>query len=263
MKRLNLHLVQILVIFVIKITLFSNILKADEKLGVYEQLDKYIESDIFFTDEKFNEVNIKDAIQMPTVIAMVYYECPGICTPLMNGLADVMKKTDLVLNKDYQVFTISFSHREKTVLAQNKKKTYEKLVGKGDTENGWRFFTGDSTNIYRFLDNIGYQIKQEGADYIHPATLVVISPDGKITRYLHGTYFLPFDLKMAVVEASMGKSGPTINKILKFCFSYDAEGKRYAFNVTKVSGTIILLIALSFLSYLIVSEKRRRKTNNL
>jgi len=263
MKRLNQNLHLKFLVFIVSFTFFSNLLKADEKLGVYEQLDKYIESDIFFTDEKFNKVNIKDAIQMPTVIAMVYYECPGICTPLMNGLAEVMKKTDLVLNKDYQVFTISFSHLEKTILAQNKKRTYEKLVGKGDTENGWRFFTGDSLNIQRFLDNIGYQIKQEGQDFIHPATLVVVSPDGKITRYLHGTYFLPFDLKMAVVESSMGRSGPTINKVLKFCFSYDAEGKRYAFNVTKVSGTIILFITLSFLSYLIVSEKRRRKTTNL
>lgn len=263
MKYLKIHFFLTFIILFSILLISPMHLAADEKLGVYEQLDRSIEDDIYFTDDNFNLVNIKDAVQMPTVIAMVYYECPGLCTPLMNGLAEVMKKSDLVLNKDYQVFTISFSPLEKTVLAQNKKRTYSNLVGKGDTDNGWRFFTGDSINIHRFLDNIGYQIKQEGADYIHPATLVVLSPDGKITRYLHGTYVLPFDLKMAVVEAGMGKSGPTINKVLKFCFSYDAEGQKYVFNVTKISGTIILLLALSFLSYLIVSNKRKSETNKL
>ncbi len=80
-----------------------------------------------------------------------------------------------------------------------------------------------------FLDNIGYKVKQEGEEFIHPATLVVLSPKGKITRYLHGTDYLPFDVKMAVVEAGMERSGPTINKILDFCFSYDAEGKKNMF----------------------------------
>lgn len=236
---------------------------AEEKLGVYEQLDTYLNKGQVFTDEKFNQVDIRDAIRKPTIIAMVYYECPGICTPLMNGLAEVMKKSDLELGKDYEVFTISFSHTEKTVLAQNKKKTYAKLVGKGDTENSWRFFTGDSLTIKGFLDNIGYQVKQEGGEFIHPATLVVVSPDGKITRYLHGTYFLPFDVKMAVIEAGMGKSGPTINKVLKFCFSYDPEGQRYVLNITKISGTAILILALGLLSYLIAANKRKNKTNNV
>ena len=232
---------------------------AQEELGVYEKLDQFLHDDLIFTDENFNKINLKEAITKPTVFAMVYYECPGICTPLMNGLADVMQKTDLLLDKDYQVFTISFSHKEKTILAQNKKKTYTKLVDKGNPQDGWRFFTGDSIMIQRLLDNIGYHVKQEGDDFIHPATIVMVSPQGKITRYLHGTYFLPFDFKMALVEAGMGKSGATINKVLKYCFSYDAEGKKYVFNVTKVSGTVILFVALSLLFYLIYTERQRKK----
>ncbi len=238
------------------------VIKADDKLGVYEQLDQSIREGQIFIDDKFQPTDIRQAITKPTIIAMVYYECPGICTPLMNGLADVMKKSDLELGKDYEVFTISFSHTEKTILAQNKKKTYEKLVGKGDTDKSWRFFTGDSVTIQGFLDNIGYQVKQEGAEFIHPATLVVVSPQGKITRYLHGTYFLPFDMKMAVVEAGMGKSSPTINKVLKFCFSYDADGQRYVLNITKISGTIILIMALGLFTYLFVSNRRKNQTNN-
>lgn len=238
-------------------------LVAQDELGVYEKLDQYILDDIVFTDEKYQQVNIKDAIKMPTVIAMVYYECPGICTPLMNGLYEVINRSDMVLNKDYQVFTISFSHNEKTILAQNKKKTYANLVEKGDAENGWRFFTGDSITIHRFLDNIGYQVKQEGNEFIHPSTLLIVSPGGKITRYLHGTYILPFDLKMAVVEAGMEKSGPTINKVLNFCFSYDAEGKKYVFNVTKLSGIIILLAALALFAFLIRSGNKKRNPKSI
>ena len=237
---------------------FISTIQAGEELGVYEKLDQYIQQNIVFTDENFKEVNIKDAIDKPTIVAMVYYECPGICTPLLNGLADVMKKSDLVLGKDYQVFTISFSATETPVLAQRKKKTYAKIVGKGDLENGWHFFTGDSLMIDRFTDNIGYKVKQEGEEFIHPATLVVISPEGKITRYLHGTNYLPFDVKMAVVEAGMERSGPTINKILDFCFSYDAEGKKYVFNVTKVSGSIILLMALILLGTLVASNRKKK-----
>ncbi len=237
-------------------------LKGQVQLGVYEQLDRYLEDGLIFTDEKYQQIDLKSAINKPTVLALVYYECPGICTPLMNGLADVMKKSDMIANKDYQVFMVSFSHTEKPFLAANKKKTYVKLVEKGDLDNGWRFFTGDSIHIRRLLDNVGYQIKQEGGEYIHPATLVVLSPDGKITRYLHGTYFLPFDFKMAIIEASEGKSGPTINKVLKFCFSYDPEGQRYVLNITSISGSIILLAALIFLIFLLKSN-RKRQSNNL
>jgi protein SCO1/2 len=232
------------------------------ELGIYEKLDEYITDDLIFTDESFEEINIKESIDKPTVIALVYYECPGICSPLLNGLAEAMDRTDIELGIDYQVYTISFSHTENPSLARKKKKTYSKLVSHGDTENSWKFFTGDSTTIYRLLDQVGYKIKKEGKEYIHPGAIIVLSPEGKVTRYLYGsTYFLPFDLKMAIVEAQAGRSGPTINKVLKYCFSYDPEGQKYVFNVTKVSGTIILVLAASLLFSMIL--KGRKRKNNL
>jgi protein SCO1/2 len=178
---------------------------------------------------------------------------------LLNGLAEAMNKTDIELGKDYQAYTISFSHTEKPPLARQKKKTYTKLVSHGDTKDSWKFFTGDSVTIYRLLDELGYKIKKEGKEYIHPGAIIVLSPEGKITRYLYGsTYFLPFDLKMAVVEAAEGRSGPTINKVLKYCFSYDPEGQKYVFNVTKVSGTIILLLAGSLLFSMVIKGRNRK-----
>ena len=229
------------------------------ELGIYEHLDEYIPADLTFVNENYDTVNLLESIDKPTVIVPVYYNCPGLCSPLLEGVAEVISRSQVILGKDYQVFTISFNHTEKTKLAIDKKKNYMQLVkGNIDIENGWHFFTGDSININRLLDAIGYKVKKQGNDFIHPGAIIVLSPDGKITRYLHGTYFLPFDLKMAVVEASHGKSGPTINKMLKFCFSYDAEGKKYVFNVTKVSGVIILLFALSLFMTLFVKNNRSK-----
>lgn len=234
--------------------------KAQEELGIYEHLDRTIPADLVFVTENYDTVNLLEQINKPTVIVPVYYECPGLCSPLLEGVADVISKADIEPGIDYQVFTISFNPNEKTKLAKEKKENYLKLVKNGkDATNGWIFHTGDSANISRLLNSLGYKVKQEGKDWIHPGAIIVLSPEGKITRYLHGTYFLPFDLKMAVVEASQGKSGPTINKMLKFCFSYDAAGKKYVFNVTKVSGSIIILVALGFFISLVAKTKRNKK----
>lgn len=229
------------------------------ELGIYEHLDEYIPDDLIFTDENYNQVNLKEAIDKPTVIALVYYECPGICSPLLEGVADVITKAKVDLGTEYQVFTMSFDPDEKPKLARDKKANYAKLVKNKDVQNGWSWFTGDSTNINNLLNALGYKVKRQGQEFIHPAALIVLSPDGKITRYLHGTYFLPFDLKMAVIEASEGRSGPTINKVLKYCFSYDPEGKKYVMNFTKVSGSLIIFLALSLFLGLAFSKKSRKR----
>ena len=241
----------------ISISVFASGEKPVDELGIYEHLDEYIPSDITLTYENYNEINLKGSIDKPTVIALVYYECPGICSPLLEGVADVITKAKIDLGSDYNVYTVSFDPTEKPKLAKDKKRNYAKLVKGQDVQNGWTWFTGDSANISKLLNALGYKVKKEGAAFIHPAALIVLSPDGKITRYLHGTYFLPFDLKMAVVEASEGRSGPTINKVLQYCFSYDPEGKKYVFNITKISGTLILFVALSMFIGLMVKRKNK------
>lgn len=232
-----------------------------QELGLYEKLDTYLPADLEFINEDGKTVNLKELINKPTVISLVYYECPGLCSPLLEGIADVITKAKLDLGTEYQFLTISFDPTEGTDLAIVKKATYSELVENKDTENGWKYFTGDQENIDKLLNSLGYKVKKEGEDFIHPAAIIVVSPEGKITRYLHGVYFLPFDLKMAVVEANAGKSGPTINKVLQFCFSYDAEGKKYVFNVTKISGSLILILALSLFGGLVY--KNRNKTQKV
>ena len=252
---------QYLILFSFILLFLSDLRLSAEELGLYEKLNDFVNPEISLVDEEGNTVQLKDLIDKPTVINFVYYECPGLCSPLLEGVAEVISRAKLDLGTEYQVLTISFDAEEGTDLAVAKKATYSKLVENKDVQNGWKYFTGDQENIDKLLNSFGYKVKKEGSEFIHPAAIMVVSPDGKITRYLHGTYFLPFDLKMAVVEAAEGKSGPTINKVLQFCFSYDAEGKKYVFNVTKISGTIILILAISLFGAMIIRNRKSKIQN--
>ncbi len=128
-----------------------------------------------------------------------------------------------------------------------------------EIKEGWIFFTADSTNIARLTESVGFKYKRTGNDYIHAGTLIFLSSDGKITRYLNGTRFLPFEFKMALIETSKGKSGPTINKVLQYCYSYDPEGQQYVLNITRVAGVFITFILLIiFVSLVVRSFKKKR-----
>ena len=231
-----------------------------EELGIFEHLDSTLDGNLQFTDENGELVLLKDLISKPTVINLVYYECPGICTPLINGLSDVIKQSDMVLGTQYQIVTISFDPGETPTLARRKKNTYIKINSSDDVEHGWSFLTGDSLTIDAFLNQIGFKVKKEGEEYIHPAALIMISPKLKVTRYLNGVYFNPFDYKLALVEASEGRSGPTINKVLDYCFSYDPVGKQYVFDITKVAGSMVVFFAALLLFFMLMVERKRKKS---
>lgn len=230
----------------------------DFEVGVIERLGEYIPDDILLIDENEALVSLRSLIDKPTILTFVYFRCPGVCTPLMNGLADAAGKTDLIAGKDYQIITISFDPTETQEIAQKKRNNYLQMVGKEIDPLGWRFYTADSLNVMKATSATGFRFKKQANDFIHSATLIFLSPDAKITRYLNGTYFLPFDFKMALIEAGKGKVGPTINKFMQYCFSYDAEGQRYVVSITKISGTLILFTGLLVFLYLLVKGRRRK-----
>ncbi len=230
----------------------------DLEIGIIEKLDQYIPMDAMLVDEHGDTVIIGDLIDKPTILNFVYFRCPGICSPLMDGLADVIDGTDLELGKDYQALTISFDSREGTELAIQKKKNYLNLMKKKEeAQEGWRFFTTDSANVRALTDAVGFRFKPTGNDFIHAAVLVIVDSEGKITRYMNGIYFLPFELKMSILDAAQGKSGPTINRVLQYCYSFDPEGQQYVLNVTKVAGTLILFLGVILFLVLILVRKRK------
>ncbi len=237
----------------------------DVEIGVVEHLNEYLPDSILLINEKGEQVWLADVIDKPTVINFVYYRCPGICSPLMEAVAGIMDQSELVPGVDYQVLTISFDPRETIDLGIRKKTNYLHLMNNPqkieEAKTGWLFFVSDSASIIKATNATGFKYKKTGNDFLHAASLTVTSPDGKITRYLNGMYFLPFEWKMAIVEASEGKAGPTLNKVLRFCFSYDPVGQSYVLNITKVSGTIIIFFALVLLLFLVLKPKRRKISN--
>lgn len=230
------------------------------EIGVVEHLDEYLPDSILLINEQGQQVWLSDVIDKPTILNFVYYRCPGICNPLMEAVAGVMDKSELVPGEDYQVLTISFDPRETIDLGLRKKKNYLGLMSgpkAGEAKNGWLFFVSDSASIVRATNATGFKYKKTGNDFLHAASLTVVSPEGKITRYLNGMQFLPFEWKMAIVEASKGISGPTMNKVLRFCFTYDPAGQTYVLNFTKIGGVVIMFFGVVLLLYLVLKPKRK------
>jgi protein SCO1/2 len=231
----------------------------DVEIGIIEKLDSNLPGDIVLVSENGDTVKTGDLFGIPTIISLVYFRCPGICTPLMDGLAEVIKRSDLKIGTDYKVVTISFNPHEGSALALQKKSNYVNVLGLEEVKEGWTFYTSDSLNIARLTTSVGFRYKRTGNDYLHPGTLIFIGEDGKITRYLNGTRFLPFELKMAVIETSKGKSGPTINKVLQYCYGYDPEGHKYVLNITRVAGVLISFVLLLLFITLTVRSVTRKK----
>jgi protein SCO1/2 len=226
-------------------------------VGIVEKLGQEVPMDVELYDESGTLVQLKSVINKPTIVTFVYYKCPGICSPLLTEVAKVVDKMDLELGKDYQILTLSFDHNERPELAQEKKDNYLAEIKKTVNPNGWRFFTGDSVNIHRLTDAAGFYFSKNGKDWVHAATLIAISPEGKVTRYLYGIHQLPLDVKLAVMEASEGKTSPTISKILNFCYAYDLEGKHYTFNVVRISGVVIVGLVALFMFVFVVRPKKK------
>ena len=233
--------------------------QSEKKLdvGISEHLDDTLPLNLQFTDESGKLVKLGDYINKPTVLSFVYFDCPGLCNPLLDGVNDVVGKVDLKLGIDYDVLTISFNPGDSYLKAVEKKANFSTNITEANAKN-WNYLVGDDTNVNAILDACGFKVKKVGVDYMHPSAIILISPDAKITRYLYGTYFLPFDLKMAVSEASQGVSRPTITRVLQFCFSYDPQGQKYTLQITKISATVILFFALILLLVLIIKPKRKK-----
>lgn len=257
MKKISLLLLPLLLIFYSSQSQDIKGLYFDQEIGIIEHLNDTIPNNITLINEQGEQVNFKDIIDKPTVLMFVYFRCPGICSPLMGGVAEVISKSDMTLGKDYQVVTISFDPKETSELSIKKKKNYLSLIGQQNPQ-GWQFFTSDSANIARVTSSVGFRYKRTGTEYLHAATIILLSPQGKITRYLNGTYFLPFEFKLAVIEASKGQAGPTINKILQFCYSFDPVGQTYVLNITKIAAILIISMGLLFFLTLQLRKSKSR-----
>jgi protein SCO1 len=229
----------------------------EPEIGIVEKLGDTIPLNLWFLNENNDTVRLGQLIQMPAILCLVYFDCPNLCSPLLDGVADVVSKLDLVLGKDYQVITISFNTRDTPEKAKEKKINFVQKISK-ENQKYWTYLTGVQENITALTNAAGYRYKAQGLDFAHPSAIMVLSPQGKITRYLYGLTYLPFDVKMAIIEAQKGIARPTINRVLEYCFAYNPASKTYTLQVTRIMGSIILIIAVIIFAVLVVLKRKKQ-----
>jgi len=230
-------------------------------VGIDEHLGAKIPLDTTFRDETGKTVRLGDLITGPTIILPVYYSCTNICNYLQGGLARVLPAIRFRPATDYRVISLSFDESETPQLAARYKRMYLTSMNVPFPEDGWRFLTGDATDIQRLTAAAGYRYKRQGQEFIHPVASLVVARDGTIVRYLYGTTFLAKDVTLALLEAREGRTGASIRKVMEFCFSFDPAGKTYIFNLMRVSATVIILCCGGFLTFLFIGGNKRKKTD--
>lgn len=232
---------------------------SEDEVGLDEQLGAYIPLDLVFRDEQGKPVSLASLITKPTVLAPVYYRCPNVCHFLQGDLARVLPGINLDAGEDYQVISFSFDDTEQPELALRSRNTYYAAMKNQYPDQAWRFLTGDRTTILQLTDAAGYHFQKVGSEFLHPVAFFVVSADGQIIRYLHGTHIVPKDLTLALYEAKAGRVGTTIRKMVQYCFSFDPEKKTYVFNILRVSATAILTTLAIFSAFLIFGGKKTKK----
>jgi protein SCO1/2 len=232
------------------------------QLGIEENLGAMVPLDLTFIDETGKSRTLKEYMDgKPTMISLNYFRCAGICGPQLEDMAQMLARLDLAENTDYKALTISFAADETPPLAAAKRKTHLSSMNRPFVQDAWHFLLSENNSTAVLADIVGFKyektVSEAGVvDYVHPAALIMLSPEGKVTRYLNGIEQLSFDVKMALMEAGEGKVGPTIAKNLLFCFAYDPKGKTYVFMWEKVVGVLMTLIMLAFFIYLVKTTKR-------
>lgn len=234
-------------------------LTSGPEVGIVEHLGDTIPLDLSFKNEKNETVTLRDIIDKPTIMSFVYFDCPNLCSPLMAGMADVISKVDMEIGKDFQAVTISFNTSDTPEKAAEKKTNFVTLISK-EHQKDWIYLTGEQDNISKITSAVGYKYKPQGLDFAHPSAIVIVSPEGKITRYLYGLTYLPFDLKMAIIESQKGLARPSVNKVMEFCFGYNPASKTYTLQVTRIFAVLIISVALMVFIWLLVKGRRKTKT---
>ncbi|MGK2907132.1 MAG: SCO family protein [Desulfuromonadales bacterium] len=231
--------------------------------GLDEKLGARIPLDLAFRDEQGNPVTLAELVSKPTILAPVYYRCPNVCHFLQGDLARVLPGIKLKAGEDYQVISFSFDETESPELALRTRDTYYTAMKNQYPDKAWRFLTGDLESIRKLTDAAGFHFQRVGTEFLHPVVFFVVSPEGIIVRYLHGTHIVPKDLTLALYEAKSGHVGTTIRKMVQYCFSFDPKQKTYVFNLLRVSATVILATLAIFAGFLIFGGKKSKKDKNL
>ncbi len=201
-------------------------------VGVDEHLDQELPLNLVLKDSSGRKVRLGDLFEAdrPVILSLNYSDCPMLCQLQLNGLVDGLQGVRWDAGEQFLVVSVSIDPLETTQRARQTKQHYFKAYGRPGTADGWKFLTGDADSIRRLADSVGFRFRYvpERKEYAHAAVVMVCTPGGRVSRYLYGVLYPPQTLKMALVEAGEGKIGSTLDRVLLFCFHYDAASGRYA-----------------------------------
>jgi protein SCO1 len=236
-----------------------------DQIGVQERLGQYIPLDLTFRDENGYLVKMRDIIDKPTVLALVYYHCSHICPQMLFGLSNTFSKMDLVPGRDYKVITLSFDDTDTPEDARTQKINYMKALNRTFSEDAWKFLTGDRENIQKITESLGMKYSKVMHGFVHPEVLIFLSPDGKITRYLHvatSSYGLQYPVTFptvtftgAITDAGKGRVGTCLQNTPLLCFPHEPAQQETFYDILSISGAVTLLLVFSLFVYLKTREK--------
>jgi len=233
-------------------------------VSIEQRLDSQLPLDATFRDETGRSVKLGDYFgQRPVVLVLVYYDCPMLCTQILNGMVRAAKVLTFVPGQQYDVVALSFDAREKPPLAAAKKAVYMKGLDNPAAEKGWHFLTGDIDEIKKVTDAVGFHYKWDvnTAQFAHASAIYVLTPGGKLSKYFYGIDYSPKEMRFALVEASQGRIGTPVDQLLLFCYHFDPVSARYtpfALGILRVAGAATVLSLGGFVLIMLRREQAQK-----
>jgi protein SCO1 len=233
-----------------------------KQVGLDQKLNNQVPLDLTFRDEKGVTVTLRQLMQdKPVILTLVYYQCPMLCTETLNSTLTSLKEIPLSIGKDFNVITVSIDPSEKPILADAKHIMYAGIYGRPGAVNSWHFLTGDEPQIQQLAAAVGYRFvyDKDSSQFAHPAGIMVLTPEGRISRYFYGISYPSRDVRLSLVEASEGRIGSVTDAILLFCFHYDPQTGKYSFvilNVVRVAGALTVIVIVLLMVLFLRREKR-------
>jgi protein SCO1/2 len=233
-------------------------------VGIDQKLDTQVPLNLTFRDEAGRTVPLSTYFQSkkPVILALVYYECPMLCTQILNDLESSLKAVSFNPGRDFEVVSVSFDPKDTSEIAASKKQLLLKRYGRPNTNNGWHFLVGDPPNIKTLTDAVGFHYKYDAAtqQFAHASGIMILTPDGHLSRYFYGLEYAPRDIRLGLVEASQNKIGSPVDQILLFCYHYDPSTGKYGalvMRIVRVAGAGFVLVCGTFLWIVSRREKAR------
>lgn len=240
------------------VTTASGLPEPLKKVGIEQRLGEQVPLDAVFRAEDGRDIPLRDLLGKgrPVILALVYYECPMLCNQVLNGLTGSLKGINLDIGKDFDVLAVSFDagENEKPGLAANKKAGYVERYGRPGAENGWHFLTGDQNSIDRLTESVGfsYEWDHKSDQFAHASGIIILTPEGKVSRYFYGIDYAPRDVRLGLVDSAESRVGSVTDQLLLYCFHYDPSTGKYGFAVLSALriAAVVTLIGMGAMGFI-------------